>query len=377
MNQEEYIGVESLKQLGSVLKELSSKRILLVTGKDSYSNSGAEKYMAEFLAGCKVTRFFDFSSNPKDEDVKKGIELFGQVQPDTVIAVGGGSVIDMAKLVNFFAANALEPLEYFNTGKSDIRKPKPLVAIPTTAGSGSEATSFAVLYIDKEKFSVDNEFILPDVAIVDAALTTSLPKYVTATTGMDALCQAIESYWSINSNDESKGFASNAIELIINNLVTAVNQADSAARLAMAKAANLAGKAINITRTTAPHAISYPLTSYFGIAHGHAVGLTLSSLLLFNAQVTEDDVLDSRGVEYVKETISKLCTILDVQTVQGAKQRIDAMISECGLQIRLSSLGLKKEDIEIITNEFNADRAKNNPRVINKESLQKILLGIF
>jgi len=144
LKQKEYIGFGSLEQLGVVLNGLSPKRILLVTGKDSYSISGAKKHITEPLAGCEVARFFDFSSNPKAEDVKKGIELFGQVQPNAVIAVGGGSVIDTAKLVNFFATNSLGPVEYLNSGKANIKKPKPLIAIPTTAGSGSEATKFAV-----------------------------------------------------------------------------------------------------------------------------------------------------------------------------------------------------------------------------------------
>ncbi len=378
MKQEEYIGFESLKQLGLILSELSSKRIFLVTGKDSYFSSGAEKYLADFLADCEVTRFFDFSSNPKAEDVKKGIELFGQVQPDTVIAVGGGSVIDIAKLVNLFAANDLEPVEYLNSAKTNIKKPKPLIAIPTTAGSGSEATSFAVLYVDKEKFSVDNEFILPDVAIVDPALTMSLPEYVTATTGMDALSQAVESYWSINSNDESKKYAREAIELAMANLATAVNDATKPARLAMAKAANLAGKAINITRTTVPHAISYPLTSYFGIPHGHAVALTLPAILEYNAGVSDEDVLDSKGCAYVRKTIDEIVGFLGQSDVKGAKEAIVNLMQEIGLERRLSVLGVQKEDVEIIIkNGFNPDRVKNNPRKLTRRALVEILEKVY
>lgn len=374
MKQREYIGFESIKQLGSVLNELLSKRIFLVTGKASYSSSGAEKHLSEILGDYEIVRFFNFSSNPKIEDVEKGIELFCQLNPDAVIAIGGGSVIDTAKLVNFFSSNNLNPAVFFKTKKVNIRKPKPIIAIPTTAGAGSEATHFAVLYIDKKKFSVDNEFILPDVAIVDPCLTMSLPKYVTAVTGMDALSQAIESYWSINSNDESKKFARGAIKLIMDNLVIAVNEATSSARLAMAKAAHLAGKAINITRTTAPHAISYPLTAYFGISHGHAVALTLPAILEYNAAVTQEDLQDSRGYEYVKKTISEIASFLGQSNVAGAKEVLIKLMNQIGLQTCLGRLGVSSiEDIETIVSGFNPDRAANNPRRLNKQALRKIL----
>jgi len=374
LKQREYIGFESIKQLGSVLNELLSKRIFLVTGKASYSSSGAEKHLSEILGDYEIVRFFNFSSNPKIEDVEKGIELFCQLNPDAVIAIGGGSVIDTAKLVNFFSSNNLNPAVFFKTKKVNIRKPKPIIAIPTTAGAGSEATHFAVLYIDKKKFSVDNEFILPDVAIVDPCLTMSLPKYVTAVTGMDALSQAIESYWSINSNDESKKFARGAIKLIMDNLVIAVNEATSSARLAMAKAAHLAGKAINITRTTAPHAISYPLTAYFGISHGHAVALTLPAILEYNAAVTQEDLQDSRGYEYVKKTISEIASFLGQSNVAGAKEVLIKLMNQIGLQTCLGRLGVSSiEDIETIVSGFNPDRAANNPRRLNKQALRKIL----
>jgi len=379
LKQKEYIGFESIKNLVSVLSELSAKKIFLVTGKDSYSSSGSKEHLTKLLVDFEVDRFFDFSSNPKIEDVNKGVEVFKYAQCDTVIAVGGGSVIDMAKLINFFAVNNLNPLEYFKTSKKHVQKPKPLIAIPTTAGSGSEASSFAVLYVGKKKFSVDNKFVLPDVAIVDPALTMSLPEHITAVTGMDVLSQAIESYWSINSNDESKRFARSAIKLTMANLVTAVNNADTFSRLAMAKAAHFAGKAINITKTTASHAISYPLTSYFDIPHGHAAGLTLSSMFEYNAGVSDEDVLEPRGCEYVRKTLNEIAALLGRKCVIEAKDKIDKLMFKIGLETKLSRLGVNsQEDIEtIIANSFDSDRVANNPRKVTRESLREILEMIY
>lgn len=375
MTQKEYIGSGSIMHLPKLLVECGARKIFLVTGKGSYSASGAKAYLDDILEGCMVCQFCDFSVNPKVEDVDYGITIFETERFDIVLAVGGGSSIDMAKLINFLSGHPESFANYKFKSKTSNGSVRPLIAIPTTAGSGSEATSFAVLYANKEKFSVDNELLLPTAAIVDPDLTMSLPKYITATTGMDALSQAIESYWSVNSNEESKRYAGEAIKTIMTNLKTAVNNLTESARMAMAKAAHLAGKAINITRTTAPHAISYPLTSYFGIPHGQAVAVTIALLLVFNSKVTGDDVQDSRGANYVREIINQIVNLIGAATVNDAKDKIDKLISEIGLETKLSRLKVKSSrDIEvIIQNGFNPDRVKNNPRILTRTALRDIL----
>ncbi len=379
MTQKEYIGFNSIKSLKPILAETSAKRIFLVTGKSSYITSGAKELLDNLLTNYEVQRFWNFDSNPKVKDIERGIEVFNQDDYNVVIAVGGGSVIDTAKLISFFAANNLNIREYLSNPQNNIRKPKPLIAIPTTSGTGSEATHFAVLYIERTKHSLAHEYILPDVALVDPALTMSMPKYITATTGMDALSQAIESYWNINSNDKSRSLAAEAIELIMSNLANAVNAPDKSARSAMSKAANLAGKAINITSTTASHAVSYPLTSYFGIPHGHAVALTLAAMLEYNAGVSDDDVLDARGCDYVTENLNKLAALLGKKDIAGAKEEIAELMKRIGLEMKLSLLGVKAEkDIDtIINNGLDPDRVKNNPRKLTRDALRKMLNCIY
>lgn len=378
MTQKEYIGLNSIKSLKSILEEFSAKKLFLVTGKTSYIKSGAKELLDNLITDYEVQRFWDFDQNPKLKDLKRGVETFNRDNYDVIIAVGGGSVIDMAKLINFSAVNNLNIQEYLKNPQADIRKPNPLIAIPTTSGSGSEATQFAVFYLDATKYSLDNKYILPDIAIVDPCLTMSMPKYITATTALDALSQAIESYWSINANDESKKFAREAIELIISNLISAVNEPNISARLTMAKAANLAGKAINITRTTASHAVSYPLTSYFGIPHGHAVALTLPAMLEYNAGVNDDDVLDPRGCKYVQKTINEITCLWGKNGTGATKQAISDLMQKAGLETRLSRLGVNSQkDIEtIINNSFNSGRTKNNPRRLTKKALRAILQQI-
>jgi len=373
--QREYIGYDSIKKLCKELEKNKSKNIFLVSGKKSYETCGAKDKLSRLLKGYKVMQFTEFDVNPKIEDVEKGIDFFKDGDFDTVMAVGGGSAMDVAKAINIFSTQAGKPVEYIKKEKTITNRGKFLIAIPTTSGTGSEATHFAVIYVNKTKYSLAHPFILPDVSIVDPQFTVNLPEKITASTAMDALSQAIESFWSVNSTDESKGYAQQAIRLLLPNMVKVVNNPSEASREAVAEAAHMAGKAINITLTTAPHAISYPITSYFNIPHGHAVGLTLSSMLVYNSQVTDNDALDARGAYYVKKTINQLVNILNCTDVDQTKKLIDSLMTRMNLKIKFSEIGIKsKEDREIIIkNGFNPDRVKNNPRRLTEESLRNIL----
>jgi len=375
MDQKEYSGWGSITKLEEIIKKENPKSIFLVTGKSSYTSSGAQEQIDIILAGIKTARFSDFCTNPKLEEIQRGINLFSQGKYDLVIAIGGGSSIDVAKSINVLSSNPESPENYI-IGKVKIEsKGKPFVAIPTTSGSGSEATKFAVIYIDKTKYSLSDDFLLPNYVIIDAQLTMSLPSYQTACTGVDALGQAIESYWSINSTSESQRYSKEAIGLILENLEEAVNNPNKINKTKVAKASNLAGKAINITQTTACHAISYPITSFYGIPHGHAVGLTLGEMLDYISLVSKEDCLDDRGVNYVTKSIRIILETMQVETPEEGRDKISSLMERIGLKTKLSQLGV--EDIElIIKNGFNPKRVKNNPRKLTEEKLREILKRI-
>lgn len=377
MEQKEYIGFNSIFNLNEILKQHNYKNIFLVTGKDSYEKSGAKSVLGSMLKDYDVIHFYDFGVNPQVKDIENGIKIYKKNNCDFVIAIGGGSVMDVAKSIKVSAANGWRAEDYVKNEKTIENKGNPLVAIPTTAGSGSEATHFAVAYIDKTKYSLAHEFALPDYAIIDAQFTMSLPKYQTACTGMDALGQAIESYWCINSTDESKKYSREAIKLIIENLADAANNPTKEAREAMAKAAHLAGEAINISKTTACHAIAYPITSYFNIPHGHAVAFTLAPMLLYNSKVTEEDLLDKRGIDYVKTTLNEIANLVGASGIEEASEKITGLMEEIGLKTKLSEIGVKtQEDIEIIVkNGFNPDRVKNIPKKLTEEALRKDIIA--
>ena len=376
MKQEVYLADGAIHCLSDIMQQIAPLNVFLVRGKAAYTLSGAEAILVDILQPYSVDSFYEFEYNPKIEDVERGLELFRQRDYGLVIAVGGGSVLDMAKLIRIMAAQDVPPSEIVNRDGTITHRGIPLVAIPTTAGTGSEATHFAVVYIDKTKYSVAHEYILPDIAIIDPLLTHSMPPNLTAVTGMDALSQAIESYWSVNSTDESKAYAREAIVLTLQNLERSVHKPSPETRYAMCKAAHLAGRAINISKTTAPHAVSYTLTSHFGIPHGHAVGLTLGEFLVFNSEVSDADNGDPRGVEFVRSTIRELCEILGVKGADRARDEIYSLMERIGLETSLSELGIKKQGHDFIVNDVNLERLKNNPRCVTSVYLETLLREI-
>jgi alcohol dehydrogenase class IV len=308
--------------------------------------------------------------------VQRGIESYHEFEPDVVIALGGGTAIDLAKLIGTFAVQkgTSHPLHSrkIAMGLASIEiMGKPMMAIPTTAGTGSEATHFAVVYVDGEKFSVAHPTLLPTYAVVDSTLTESLPKRITAATGLDAFCQAIESIWAVAATEESIGYALEAARLAFNNLEAAVNAPTPQARRAMCRASHLAGKAINITKTTAPHALSYFLTSRYGVPHGMAVATTLPALLVFNAGVTDDDCADPRGATAVRERIAQILDVLSTDSVDNACLAIFRL----RLQIECPALEeiVATDDLITVVDSANIQRLSNNPRRASREQLIEVL----
>jgi alcohol dehydrogenase class IV len=364
--------------LERIIQNDSPQMIFLVTGKNSFEFCGAKNIFDKILKNISFVRFSDFAENPKIDDVEKGIKLFIDNKCDYVIAIGGGSVIDMAKLINIGQANKTNFREIVLSTKRINFSGKKFIAIPTTSGTGSEATHFAVIYIEKTKYSVAHaEYLLPDVAAIIPSLTYSLNRYQTAISGIDAFAQAVESYWSINSSPKSKKYAQESIKLIWDSLLDAVNVGDIEARDKMSTAAYLAGKAINITKTTGAHAVSYVFTSYFNIPHGHAVGLTLGEWYTFNSKIEDEDCLDPRGVKFVENIFHELNQLLGSRNSKESSTKIALLIKNSGLETKLSMLKISKEDLVLISKEVNIERMKNNPRRVSITDVQNILNNIY
>jgi len=322
-----------------------------------------------------VTRFSEFASNPTLAEVDMAARMIKKTRSEAVVAIGGGTALDIAKAATLLAAQESSVADHLDTRRPLRRRDCLLIFVPTTAGSGSEMTSFAVIYVKGRKKSLDHPLLVGDYVIVDPELTASLPAKIAASAGLDALCQAIESLWSVRSTAESRKIAAKALRLALKHIEKFCSERSRVDRLAMARAAHLAGKAINLTRTTAPHAISYALTTMFGISHGHSCALTLPAFLRYNAAVQGSDVADPRGLRWVQQRVRDILELLDVPDPEAGRLRLIKLVENVGLESSLSAFGLGYAAIERILNYgFDAERAGNNPRRLSTDGLREVLL---
>ncbi|NOT50161.1 MAG: phosphonoacetaldehyde reductase [Chitinophagaceae bacterium] len=330
-------GENSINQLPAAIKNRYPS-VFLITGKHFQlaDHPGLFK-------GLSITHYVRSGAIVEEEEVERAFNEFSNNTSQAIVAIGGGSVIDLAKGIVYRCIQLGLAVPYF-------------IAIPTTAGSGSEATHFAVVYRDKKKYSLVHESLLPQLVVLDPVLTYSVSPYQTAVSGMDAFSQAIESFWNVNATDESKRFATGCIEWWEESFLKTVGQPSPGTRRKMLMASNLAGRAINITRTTGPHALSYYLTTNHDIPHGQAVALFLPAFFLYNAPQEE------------------LCSLLKVRNESGAREMIRQIMEQAGLATSFSGLNLDKENVlDKLLDEVNQERFANNPAPFDREKLKQLI----
>lgn len=369
-----------ISEVEGILNHEKPKSILLIRGNNSYEKCGVKDVIEPQLKGYKVTYLYGFKKSPYVEDIRYTIDIILRENIDFIIGVGGGTVMDIAKVASVLYEEKGDP-ELFIIGKqrpigNNIRR----LLIPTTAGTGAEITPFSVVYIDKTKYSLAHPSMSPEYVILEPKLTLSLSKEVTASTGCDALAQAIESFWSVNATEESKMYSKEAILLVLNNLQGVVNNPNMEKRVAMLKSSHLAGKAISIAKTTAAHSFSYPFTSYHDIPHGHAVMLTLPHFFEINEKINEENIQSKEGftLEYAKKTFDDLLNILGVSNGMEAKIKLGNLMKDICLERSLKKLGVRGEDFQnIVNNGFNPQRIINNPVKITEEMVWRILKKIL
>ena len=351
--------INGIDKLLGILQEVGCQKLFLVV--DSSYPFLNIKDAIEALPVEKV-KFSDFTPNPLYEQVCKGIELLKESKCDTILAVGGGSAIDVAKciklavLANEGNAAIIPPLvsQRLRIDGSKI----PFIAIPTTAGTGSESTHNAVMYYEGAKQTVTNDGVLPDYAILEPSVLKTLPLYQKKCTMMDALCQGIESWWSVNSTEESYEYSRKTIELIMANWRKYIFENDDEAASQIMLAANYGGRAINITQTTAAHAFSYKITSLYKLPHGHAVAVGLPEIWEY-MHGNMYKCIDSRGSEYLIGIFAKISAAMGCQTTENAIATFRQMMKE--MDLANPAAGNREEEIKVLSTSVNPVRLKNNP----------------
>lgn len=318
--------------------------------------------------GGRVIIFRKFEPNPGYSSVELGINQFISSGCDVIMAVGGGSAIDVAKCVKL-------GLEMKWVGGQLVRSVHvnnvPLIAVPTTAGTGSEVTQFAVIYYEGEKQSISHPAIIPEYVVLDENNLRTLTAYQRKVTLLDALSHGIESIWSIHSCDESCEYAERAIRRIVCNMDRYVKGIGAEKELLIA--ANEAGKAINFTKTTAAHAMCYKLTSLYGIPHGHAVMLCLPELWEYMCSHM-DKCVDLRGKEFLGGQFERIAACLGRLTVKDSVEFLKQLRKDWDLEFPCEIQG---DEINLLISAVNVERLSCNPVELTKEDLRELYRKIL
>ena len=365
MNRREiFIRDNDYSEFGRFILSTGYKKILLVCGRSierlqigEYLNAFAKEKKIDFI------KFSDFQPNPQYESIVKGIEKFQMEGCEAILAVGGGSAMDVAKCIKLFC-NMDRNENYLKQQivPNDIE----LFAVPTTSGTGSEATRFAVIYYNGEKQSVSDSSCIPSTVVFDASTPHSLPAYQRKVTMLDAFCHAIESFWSVNSTEESRVYSENAIRNILKHMESYLAN-ENAGNAAMLEASNTAGKAIDITQTTAGHAMCYKLTSLYGLPHGHAAALCVSKLWPYMVK-NIDNCNDPRGEEFLKGIFGEMADAFGCQNSEQAVAKFEGILQQFELAIPKAS----DDDYAILKKSVNPVRLKNNPVGLDENAIDEL-----
>ena len=354
------------KEIPQVVEELNGKRILLVTGKRFAKTSGVLDKLSEYLKGLILEVFAEVEENPSIETVDRGAEQCRKSQCDMVIGLGGGSAMDAGKAIAMLQKNLGSIREYLDQERVCQTKGLPMITIPTTSGTGSEVTPFTVIFhpTKKAKPAIAPPENFPDVALVDPELTTSMPFEVAASTGLDALCQAVEGFWSTQANPVTRSLAFQAIKLAMENLESAcfVKNKDSVTNMALAS--HLTGIEMSNIGNTSIHPLSYPITIDYGVPHGFACAIFLPEVIRFNASAIKDRFRD-------------LLTLLNLPNPEAFADKVDSLMEKLKAPRRLSELGVKEEDFTGIAKRGMGRSTAWNPRPMSEEDIIQICKTIL
>ena len=365
--------VSKLSDFKKIISNKKFNKIFLITGKNSYFKSQADKFF-NFPKNKLIKFYFKRSFLPEFDELKIIINELRNFDPDLILAIGGGAVIDYAKILSIAEDIEINDLrkKLINYEKISKKKLYPLIAVPTTAGAGAEVTSNAVIYINKIKYSVEDKLLIPNYFFLFSNLILNNPIKLKSAAGFDAIAQAVESLISVKSSRSSVSFAKKSLILSSKNYLPFLINPTNDNSKKMLLASNLAGKAINISKTTAPHAVSYPFSTLFGISHGHAVSLTFEKFLLFNYQKIN---FSSSNFD-LKKRYQIIFNLAKVNNIQDLDFFLNKIKINTGLENNLKKLGVSiKSDYRKILSGVNVQRLKNNPINLNRNDIKNILLN--
>ncbi len=361
--------INSSEDILKYINDKSFKKIFVLCGKKSFVNSGAENLLKN-IVNKEIKLFYKKSEIPILEELIEIIKDIKNFKPDLFLAIGGGAVIDYAKIANVVEIRpdlAELIVNYTYPFKNKYTK---LAVVPTTAGSGAEVTSNAVIYVNGIKHSFESELLIPDHFFLIPEFLISAPNKIKASSGFDAIAQALESLVSKKSNDKSVEYASKSLRVSVNSFISFINDPNMKNATEMSIASNLAGKAISISKTTAPHAASYPFTSLFNISHGHAVSLFFEKFFKFNF-----DNLDKSVTSFdLKKRFDLIFNLFDVQDINSFNSKISLIKKKANLEDDLTKFNIDIiKSSEDVLKGINLLRLGNNPVKIDGKDILNII----
>jgi alcohol dehydrogenase class IV len=365
-------GFGAVETVAEKAKEFGKRKILIITDKGVVAAGLLEKVLTPLeQAGVQAHIFDQIEPNPRDYTVVKAFEFAKKKECELIIGLGGGSPIDAAKAVGVLMTNP-EPLQDYLRGTAVKNPPTPLIAIPTTSGTGSEVTQFSVVTDTERSFKagLGSPLLIPKVAIVDPSLMESMPPSLAAATGMDALTHAVEAFVSVNSQPFSDALALHAIRLIGAFLRPSVaNGSDQEARSQMAMASTLAGVAFSNAGVGLVHAMAHPLGGRFDVPHGVANAILLPSVMRFNL------IARLEKFAHVAQALGE--KVDGLSAVDSGRKAVETVIQLCadiGIPTRLSEVNVKAEGLpQAAADAMNMKRAMGcNPRAVRQEEVEKL-----
>jgi alcohol dehydrogenase len=362
---------------GELAKELGLKHVLLVTDR-GLVEAGHVEVVRDSLskAGIKVTLFDQVIENPTTDCVEKAKQAASEARVDSFIGLGGGSSMDTAKGANFLLSNGGRMHDYWGVNKA-TKEMLPLIVIPTTAGTGSECQSFALISDSKthQKMACGDSKAAAKIAILDPGLTLSQPENVTVCTGIDAIAHAVETAVTNKRNKLSTLFSEESFKLLLPNFTKVLNQPnDISARGSMLLGAAMAGCAIEASMLGAAHSLANPLTAHYNIVHGQAVGMMLPYVVRFNSEIEE-----CRGVYVNLMKVAQIeCENESADEVNNLVAYLLNLLQQTGLPIRLRDVIADKSELKVLAKEASAQwTAGFNPRSVGEIEMEKIYIDAY
>lgn len=366
-------GPGTTASLGALALELGATRVFLVTDEGLVA-AGHVKLAEQSLttSGLQVSRFSDVSANPTDRDMERCRQAAEGFEPDLFVGFGGGSSIDMAKGANLLLACGGEMRDYWGDGKATADL-LPLIAVPTTAGTGTEVQRFTLVSdaVTHQKFACGDARLTPCVALLDPALTVSVPRHVTACTGLDAIGHALETAVTTARNERSSAYARAAFLLACSSFGCVLREPTNIdARGDMLRMASLAGLAIEHSMLGAAHALANPLTARFDVVHGHAVALMLPAVVRHNAG---DPTAAAIYAGLARD--GGLCPP-EAQTeaaCEALAAHLHSLLIEAELPTTLEACGVSARDCEGLAQDASEQwTAAFNPRAVGTPELERM-----